>query len=71
MASLKGTKVKIALWIVKDQSNSKCNTTRGEVISDTIISKVQGYKDQFNKMVDVRMTCGTKLRFNLHELKSI
>lgn len=64
----KGTEVTIDEWIVLDQSDDKCKVLNGVVISDPTVEKAQGYEDEYNIYIDVKMECGMVLTFNSHEL---
>ena len=64
----KGTKVTINKGIVLDQSNNKCDSVNGVIISKPTFEKVQGYENEYNVFVDVMMNCGSVLTFNNQEL---
>tara|TARA_Y100000389_G_scaffold204137_1_gene255191 strand:+ start:2837 stop:3052 length:216 start_codon:yes stop_codon:yes gene_type:complete len=58
----KGQGVKIEEWIVYDQSEGKISTTTGTI---------QGYEDEYNGYIKVKLDCGNVLSFNSHELTCI
>ncbi len=67
----KGQRVEIEEWVVGDQSEGKISTTTGTIISNIRVNKVQGYEDEHNGYVKVKLDCGNILSFNWHELTCI
>jgi len=68
-----GQRVKIEEWVVADQSDNTILTTKGTVVSNVMMHKLQGYKNEYelNGYVKVKLDCGNVLSFNCHELTLI
>jgi len=67
----KGQRVEIEEWIVADQSEEKILTTTGTICSNVKVTKVQGYENEYNGFIKVKLDCGNILDFSWHELKPI
>ncbi len=71
MSLRKGQRVKIEEWIVADQSDGEITTTTGVICSNVKVYKVQGYKEEYNGEIKVKLDCGNVLSFGWHELTCI
>jgi hypothetical protein len=71
MSLRKGQRVEIDEWIVADQSDGKILTTKGTIVSNVRVHKVQGYEKEYNGYIKVKLDCGNVLSFNWHELTCI
>jgi len=67
----KGQRVEIEEWIVADQSEEKIFTTTGTIVSNIRVHKVDGYEDEYNGYIKVKLDCSNVLSFNCHELTPI
>jgi hypothetical protein len=71
MTLKKGQRVMVEEWIVADQSDGEILTTTGTICSNGTVHKVQGYENEYNEYVKVKLDCGNVLSFNWHELNCI